>query len=643
MRETVMNSVSSAENTPMTETSWEFTYVTGKSGLQEKNPTMKKLLIYLKEYKKETVLAPLFKMLEATFELFVPLVMAAMIDTGIAGGDRPYIFRMGGILVALGLIGLICSVTAQFFAAKAAVGFSTKMKSALFAHVQSLSYTEMDSLGTSTLITRLTSDANQVQNGINMVLRLFLRSPFIVFGAMIMAFTIDVKAAMIFVVTIPLLSVVVFGIMLITMPMYKKVQAYMDKVLGITRENLTGVRVIRAFNKEQDEIEDFVESHTLLTNMQILVGKISALTNPITFVIVNAATIVLIYTGALRVDSGLITQGEVVALVNYMSQILVELIKLANLIVTITKALACANRIQDVFEVETSMPLHQGEENVSNNFAGDAAGKMRDQHQNHNLSDQSSDNDPVNYPVGHVIVAFDHVSLTYKGAGAESLEDINFAVKKGQTIGIIGGTGSGKSSLVNLIPRFYDATEGTVYVNGEDVKKLDLEQLRSTIGVVPQKAVLFKGTIAENLLFGNGHATEEEMWEALENAQAKEFVEKKEGQLQSSVAQGGKNLSGGQRQRLTIARALIRKPEILILDDSASALDFATDAKLRQAIRKMADTMTVFIVSQRTSSIRYADQILVLDEGRLVGVGTHDFLLETCQVYQEIYYSQYSK
>ena len=549
-----------------------------------------------------------------------------MIDTGIAGGDRPYIFRMGGILVALGLIGLICSVTAQFFAAKAAVGFSTKMKSALFAHVQSLSYTEMDSLGTSTLITRLTSDANQVQNGINMVLRLFLRSPFIVFGAMIMAFTIDVKAAMIFVVTIPLLSVVVFGIMLITMPMYKKVQAYMDKVLGITRENLTGVRVIRAFNKEQDEIEDFVESHTLLTNMQILVGKISALTNPITFVIVNAATIVLIYTGALRVDSGLITQGEVVALVNYMSQILVELIKLANLIVTITKALACANRIQDVFEVETSMPLHQGEENVSNSV-GDQV-----------VTGCSA----MNYLSG-TIVAFDHVSLTYKGAGAESLEDINFAVKKGQTIGIIGGTGSGKSSLVNLIPRFYDATEGTVYVNGEDVKKLDLEQLRSTIGVVPQKAVLFKGTIAENLLFGNGHATEEEMWEALENAQAKEFVEKKEGQLQSSVAQGGKNLSGGQRQRLTIARALIRKPEILILDDSASALDFATDAKLRQAIRKMADTMTVFIVSQRTSSIRYADQILVLDEGRLVGVGTHDSLLETCQVYQEIYYSQYSK
>ena len=600
---------------------------------------MKKLLIYLKEYKKETIFAPLFKMLEATFESFVPLVMAAMIDTGIAGGDRLYIFRMGGILVALGLIGLICSVTAQYFAAKAAVGFSTKMKSALFAHIQSLSYTEMDSLGTSTLITRLTSDANQVQNGINMVLRLFLRSPFIVFGAMIMAFTIDVKAALIFVVTIPLLSVVVFGIMLITMPMYKKVQAYMDKVLGITRENLTGVRVIRAFNKEQDEIEDFVESHTLLTNMQILVGKISALTNPITFVIVNVATIVLIYTGAIRVDSGIITQGEVVALVNYMSQILVELIKLANLIVTITKALACANRIQDVFDVETSMPLHRVEEISTDHPVGYS--------KKESMVDGAGDQvvagrDAMNL-LSDNIVTFDNVSLTYKGAGAESLEDISFTVKKGQTVGIIGGTGSGKSSLVNLIPRFYDATGGTVYVNGNDVKKLDLEQLRSTIGMVPQKAVLFKGTIAENLLFGNGQATEKDMWEALENAQAKEFVEKKEGKLQSPVAQGGKNLSGGQRQRLTIARALIRKPEILILDDSASALDFATDAKLRQAIRKMADTMTIFIVSQRTSSIRYADQILVLDEGRLVGAGTHDSLLETCQVYQEIYYSQYSK
>ena len=599
---------------------------------------MKKLLVYLKDYKKETVLAPLFKMLEATFELFVPLVMAAMIDTGIAGGDRPYIFKMGGILVALGLIGLICSVTAQFFAAKAAVGFSTKMKSALFAHIQSLSYTEMDSLGTSTLITRLTSDANQVQNGINMVLRLFLRSPFIVFGAMIMAFTIDVKAALIFVVTIPLLSIVVFGIMLISMPMYKKVQAYMDKVLGITRENLTGVRVIRAFNKEQDEVDDFVESHTLLTNMQILVGKISGLTNPVTFVIVNVATIVLIYTGAIRVDSGVITQGEVVALVNYMSQILVELIKLANLIVTITKALACANRIQDVFDVETTMPLHlEDDKSFDNLIEKSVEDTMSDRIKNHGDADRS-----VMENLSDTIVSFDNVSLTYKGAGAESLENISFTVKKGQTVGIIGGTGSGKSSLVHLIPRFYDATGGTVYVNGVDVKKQDLEQLRSIIGMVPQKAVLFQGTIAQNLAFGNGQATEADMWEALENAQAKEFVEKKDGMLQSPVTQGGKNLSGGQRQRLTIARALIRKPEILILDDSASALDFATDAKLRQAIRKMADTMTIFIVSQRTSSIRYADQILVLDEGKLVGLGTHDSLLESCRVYQEIYYSQYS-
>lgn len=573
---------------------------------------MKKLLVFLKDYKKESICAPLFKMLEATFELFVPLVMAAMIDQGIANKDKPFILKMGLVLIALGLIGLLCSVTAQFFAAKAAVGFSAKMKKALFSHIQSLSYTEMDSLGTSTLITRLTSDANQVQNGINMVLRLFLRSPFIVFGAMIMAFTIDVKAALIFVVTIPLLSIVVFGIMIITMPMYKKVQSLVDRVLGITRENLTGVRVIRAFNKEESEVQAFIENNTALTNMQILVGKISALTNPVTFVIVNAATIVLIYTGAVRVDYGLITQGQVVALVNYMSQILVELIKLANLIVTITKALACANRIQDVFEVESSMPLHDETQTE--------ARKETDQ-----------------------AVVFEDVSLTYKGAGAESLEHISFAVKRGQTVGIIGGTGSGKSSLVQMIPRFYDATGGTVYVNGTDVKKQDLEALRACIGMVPQKAVLFQGTIAENLLFGNGDATEADMWEALENAQAKEFVEKKEGQLQAEVAQGGKNLSGGQRQRLTIARALIRKPEILILDDSASALDFATDAALRMAIGKMAESMTIFIVSQRTSSIRNADQILVLDEGELVGIGTHEELLENCRVYQEIYYSQDKK
>lgn len=573
---------------------------------------MKKLLVFLKDYKKESICAPLFKMLEATFELFVPLVMAAMIDQGIANKDKPFILKMGLVLIALGLIGLLCSVTAQFFAAKAAVGFSAKMKKALFAHIQSLSYTEMDSLGTSTLITRLTSDANQVQNGINMVLRLFLRSPFIVFGAMIMAFTIDVKAALIFVVTIPLLSIVVFGIMIITMPMYKKVQSLVDRVLGITRENLTGVRVIRAFNKEESEVEAFIENNTALTNMQILVGKISALTNPVTFVIVNAATIVLIYTGAVRVDYGLITQGQVVALVNYMSQILVELIKLANLIVTITKALACANRIQDVFEVESSMPLHDETQTEARKETNQA-------------------------------VVFEDVSLTYKGAGAESLEHISFAVKRGQTVGIIGGTGSGKSSLVQMIPRFYDATGGTVYVNGTDVKKQDLEALRACIGMVPQKAVLFQGTIAENLLFGNVDATEADMWEALENAQAKEFVEKKEGQLQAEVAQGGKNLSGGQRQRLTIARALIRKPEILILDDSASALDFATDAALRMAIGKMAESMTIFIVSQRTSSIRNADQILVLDEGELVGIGTHEELLENCRVYQEIYYSQDKK
>lgn len=600
---------------------------------------MKKLLVFLKDYKKESICAPLFKMLEATFELFVPLVMAAMIDKGIAGGDRPYILKMGLILVALGLIGLLCSVTAQFFAAKAAVGFSAKMKKALFAHIQSLSYTEMDSLGTSTLITRLTSDANQVQNGINMVLRLFLRSPFIVFGAMIMAFTIDVKAALIFVVTIPLLSIVVFGIMLITMPMYKKVQSLVDRVLGITRENLTGVRVIRAFNKEQDEVESFIEQNTLLTNMQILVGKISALTNPVTFVIVNAATVVLIYTGAVRVDNGLITQGQVVALVNYMSQILVELIKLANLIVTITKALACANRIQDVFEVESSMPLHGIGE--ANNAVKDDNAIKGDNSDQPIVSTLPIDLNAKIAPDQAVV--FKDVSLTYKGAGAESLEQINFSVKKGQTVGIIGGTGSGKSSLVQMIPRFYDATEGTVFVDGIDVKKQDLEQLRARIGMVPQKAVLFQGTIADNLLFGNGEATESDMWEALENAQAKEFVEKKDGLLQAEVAQGGKNLSGGQRQRLTIARALIRKPEILILDDSASALDFATDAKLRQAIRKMADTMTIFIVSQRTSSIRYADQILVLDEGQLVGVGNHDELLENCRVYQEIYYSQNKK
>lgn len=572
---------------------------------------MKKLLVYLKDYKKESVCAPLFKMLEATFELFVPLVMAAIIDNGIANRDMPYVLRMGVLLIALGLIGLVCSITAQYFAAKAAVGFSTRLKHALFEHIQSLSFTEIDTLGTSTMITRMTSDANQVQNGVNMVLRLFLRSPFIVFGAMIMAFTIDVKAAMIFVVTIPLLSVVVFGIMMITMPMYKKVQAYLDRVLGTTRENLTGARVIRAFNKEQKEIDSFEEKNSALANMQLFVGKISALTNPVTYVIINVATLVLLYTGAIRVDAGTITQGEVVALVNYMSQILIELVKLANLIITITKALACANRIESVFEIQSGMEWEQK-----------TGSKTQEK---------------------EYVVDFDHVSLTYAGASAESLTDIDFKVKKGETIGIIGGTGSGKSSLVNMIPRFYDATKGQVRINGKDVREYSMEELRQKIGVVLQKAVLFQGTIRENLLWGKTDATEEELNRALETAQAKEFVDQKEGRLDAMVAQAGKNLSGGQRQRLTIARALVGNPEILILDDSASALDYATDAALRKAIRGMGKDMTVFIVSQRASSIQYADQIIVLDDGGMVGLGTHEQLLENCEVYQEIYYSQFPK
>lgn len=572
---------------------------------------MKKLLVYLKDYKKESVCAPLFKMLEATFELFVPLVMAAIIDNGIANRDMPYVLRMGVLLIALGLIGLVCSITAQYFAAKAAVGFSTRLKHALFEHIQSLSFTEIDTLGTSTMITRMTSDANQVQNGVNMVLRLFLRSPFIVFGAMIMAFTIDVKAAMIFVVTIPLLSVVVFGIMMITMPMYKKVQAYLDRVLGTTRENLTGARVIRAFNKEQEEIDSFEEKNSALANMQLFVGKISALTNPVTYVIINVATLVLLYTGAIRVDAGTITQGEVVALVNYMSQILIELVKLANLIITITKALACANRIGSVFEIQSGMEWEQK-----------TGSKTQEK---------------------EYVVDFEHVSLTYAGASAESLTDIDFKVKKGETIGIIGGTGSGKSSLVNMIPRFYDATKGQVRINGKDVREYSMEELRQKIGVVLQKAVLFQGTIRENLLWGKTDATEEELNRALETAQAKEFVDQKEGRLDAMVAQAGKNLSGGQRQRLTIARALVGNPEILILDDSASALDYATDAALRKAIRGMGKDMTVFIVSQRASSIQYADQIIVLDDGGMVGLGTHEQLLENCEVYQEIYYSQFPK
>ena len=569
---------------------------------------MKKLLVYLKGYEKETVLAPLFKMLEALFELFVPLVMAAVIDVGIGGHDRGYVIRMCLVLIALGVIGLACSITAQYFAAKAATGFSTVLRRELFAHIQSLSYTEMDNLGTSTLITRMTSDINQVQSGVNLVLRLFLRSPFIVFGAMIMAFTVDVKAAMIFVVAIPMLSVVVFGIMIWTMPLYRRVQGALDKVLGLTRENLTGVRVIRAFCLEEQEQTHFCEKNERLTDMQKFVGKISGLMNPLTYIIVNGAVVVLLYTGAIRVDQGIITTGAVVALVNYMNQILVELVKLANLIINITKSVACGNRIQSVLEIPSSM------KNGSDT----------------NLARADE-------------VVFDHVGLTYAQAGTESLTDIDFSAKAGQTIGIIGGTGSGKSSLVNLIPRFYDATAGAVKINGKNVKDFDLETLRKMVGIVPQKAVLFKGTIEDNLRWGKKDATEEELWEALETAQAAEFVRERADGLQAKIDQGGKNLSGGQRQRLTIARALVGHPGILILDDSASALDFATDAALRKALREMKGNPIVFIVSQRTSSIRHADQIIVLDDGMVAGIGTHQELLENCPVYQEIHYSQFDR
>lgn len=595
---------------------------------------MKKLLRYLKDYKKECVFAPLFKMLEATFELFVPLVMAAIIDTGIARSDTSYIIKMSIVLIVLGLIGLTCSITAQYFSAKAAVGFSTKVRHALFAHIESLSFSEMDKIGTSTLITRMTSDINQAQSGVNMVLRLFLRSPFIVIGAMVMAFTVDAKAAMTFVVTIPLLCIVVFGIMLLCIPLYKKVQAGLDGVLSITRENLTGMRVIRAFAKEEEELAHFNEANEGLTKLQMFVAKISALMNPVTYVIINGATVVLIYVGALRVDSGILTQGEVVALVNYMSQILVELIKLANLIITITKAIACGNRIQSVFEMKPSFGRDDfigAEQQSSDQMAEISAEKKREYEQK-----VAGDHGPY-------ILEFDHVGLTYRDAKEESLTDINLKVKPGETIGIIGGTGSGKSSLVHMIPRFYDATKGEVLFHGVNVKELPLESLRDKIGMVMQKAVLFQGSIADNLRWGKKDATEEEMWEALTVSQAKEFVEEKEGGLSFKISQGGKNLSGGQRQRMTIARAVVKQPEILILDDSASALDYATDLKLRKAIAGMKHKVTTFIVSQRTSSILEADQILVLDDGQICGHGTHEQLLQTCEVYQEIYASQYRK
>lgn len=593
---------------------------------------MTSLKIYWKSYKKETVLAPLFKMLEASFELLVPLVVTAIIDVGIAQKDVGYILRMGGLMVALGIIGLICSVTAQFYAAKAAVGFSAKLRQTLFAHIQRFSFTEMDTIGTSTMITRMTSDINQVQSGVNLVLRLFLRSPFIVFGAMVMAFTIDVKAALVFVVTIPLLSVVVFGIMLISIPLYKKVQSGLDSVLGITRENLTGIRVIRAFHMETEENERFQESNQALTRIQMYVGRISALMNPVTYVIVNGATIALIYTGAVRVDSGILTQGNVVALVNYMSQILVELIKLANLIITVTKAMACAGRIEKVLGMESSMP----EDGMAENAMAEAsAGTQND------TADKGRAGESAVRSV--YAVELRNVGLTYENAGEESLSDMNLKVKRGQTIGIIGGTGSGKTSLVHLIPRFYDATRGSVFVDGKDVKSYPLKELRGKIGMVMQKAVLFQGSIRDNLRWGNENASEKEMNVALSIAQAADFVAEKPGGLDFQIQQDGKNLSGGQKQRLSIARALVRKPEILILDDSASALDFATDAALRQAIRHMEGETTVFIVSQRAASIQYADQIVVLDDGKMVGLGVHDELLQNCAVYQEIYYSQFSK
>lgn len=574
---------------------------------------MKRLMMYLKDYKKESILAPLFKLLEAFFELLVPLVMANIIDYGISNRNMGYIGKMGLLLLLLGVVGLASSITAQFFAAKAAVGVSTKLRQALFDHIEDLSFTDIDKAGTSTMITRMTSDVNQVQSGINMTLRLFLRSPIIVFGAMIMAFTIDVKCALIFVVAIPLLSIVVFGIILSTIPMYKKVQSRLDQVLGITRENLTGVRVIRAFHQEAKEEERFRENNEALSAMQIFVGKISACMNPVTYVIVNGAIIALIYTGAVQVNIGNLSQGEVVAIINYMNQILVELVKLANLIVTMTKALACAERVASVFDI-----------------GADAAYVGA---QNQKLADKVDKSAPF--------LDFKHVSLTYQGAGAPTLQDMNFTVNRGDTVGIIGGTGSGKTSLVNLIPGFYPATEGEILLEGRDIKTMSDEELRGRIGVVPQKAVLFKGTIRSNLQWGKPDATEEEMWKALELAQASEVVEGKDGKLDATVAQNGKNFSGGQRQRLTIARALVREPEILILDDSASALDYATDAKLRAAIRTLEDKTTTFIVSQRASTIRHADKIIVLDDGEIAGVGTHDELLKDCTVYQEIYYSQY--
>lgn len=583
---------------------------------------MKKLMVYLRSYKKECILAPLFKMLEASFELFVPLVMAAIIDTGIANSDTNYIIKMCGVLIALGVIGLICSITAQFFAAKAAVGFATGLRYSLFEHLLGLSFTEIDTLGTSTMITRMTSDVNQAQNGVNMVLRLFLRSPFVVFGATIMAFTIDVKSAFVFVGAIILLSIVVFGIMLMNIPMLKSVQQKLDDVMGSTRENLTGIRVIRAFCKEEEELEVFKRKNEILTKTQKKAGGISALMNPLTYVIINVAIVSLIWVGALQVDMGSLTQGEVVALYNYMSQILVELIKLASLIITVNKSIACGNRIADVFNIHSSMRAFP----------------------RNTIDQEEKITSPrkIETTYREKGVVFRNVSLSYAGAGEAALTGIDFSVKPGETVGIIGGTGSGKSSVVHMIPRFYDATVGEVLIDGINVKEYPIHKLRDKIGIVMQKAVLFKGDIEENLRWGKKEATQEELQEAICIAQAKDVVEAKGG-LSATIEQGGRNLSGGQRQRMSIARALVKKPEILILDDSTSALDFATDSKLRKAIKELDYKPTVFIVSQRASSIQYADQIIVLDDGNMVGKGTHEELLKTCEVYQEIYYSQFKR
>ena len=574
---------------------------------------MNKMLDYLNGYKRECVLAPLFKMLEATFDLFVPLVMADIVNVGIAAHDFHYILMRCGILLLLAIIGLACSLTAQYFSAKASVGYSTALRHALFAHIQTLSFTEMDTLGTSTLITRMTSDLNQVQSGLNLFLRLFLRSPFVVFGAMIMAFTVNVRAALIFVVAIPLLSVVVFGVMVVTRPLYKTVQTRLDRVLGLTRENLTGARVVRAFDKEQTEVNRFEDANALLTQMQLHVGHISALMNPLTYVIINLAIVALLYVGSVQINVGGMASGDVIALVNYMNQILVELVKLANLIVQVSKALACAGRVQAVLDTRPGMQFPQ-----------EVPGEVP--------AEKQSD-----------AVRFDHVGLTYAGAGAPSLTDISFTAEKGQTIGVIGGTGSGKSSLVSLIPRFYDATEGSVEIFGHPVQNYPREELRGKVSVVMQKAQLFGGTIRSNLLWGNQNASDADLWAALETAQAAEFVHSKPLGLDEPVEQGGRNLSGGQKQRLTIARALVSKPEILILDDSASALDYATDAALRKALAALPGSMTVFIVSQRAASLQHADQILVLDDGHLAGLGTHAELLASCPVYEEIYASQFKK